>query len=69
MVWTDSPAVGGQVSSAGAGGVWPKKPGSRKDAGDTLEDVLNPLQPVPINITAASASKQPGFQFICTTAS
>lgn len=44
------------VDSAGAGEVWPKKPGSRKVAGDTLWDVRNPLHPAPANSRVARAS-------------
>ena len=65
----DSPAGTGAGDSTGAGGVWPKKPGSRNVAGDTLWVVLMPLHPVPIRTIAATDSSQAGFKSKCISAS
>lgn len=67
MVWTDASAGSEPGVVAGFGGNWPKKPGSRKLAGDTPCDVLNPLHPALTNVSATRASNQAGFQTNCTS--
>jgi len=65
----DSAAGIGAGDATGAGGVWPKKPGSRNVAGDTLCVVLIPLHPVPMRTMAAKDSSQIGFKSKCISAS
>lgn len=65
----DSAVRTGAGNASGTGGVWPKKPGSRKVAGDTPWVALMPLHPVPIRTMAANDSSQVGFKSKCITAS